>query len=96
MLSYLLIQKLQAAWNELDMTVEEGLNLLETLGTIQITFQDKIDESKNIVINNIPTPRTEIEKLFNLVNVPIPEITPSGKKQKNCNCGQQKKSKKSP
>jgi hypothetical protein len=80
----------------LDITVEEGLNLLETSGTIQITFQDKIDESKNIVINNIPTPRKEIEKLFNLVNVPIPEITPSGKKTKNCNCGQQKKSKKSP
>jgi hypothetical protein len=46
-------------------------------------FQDKSDESKNITINDIPNPRKEIKKLFNLANVPIPEITSAGKKQKN-------------
>ncbi|MDR2642091.1 MAG: hypothetical protein LBC74_04780, partial [Planctomycetaceae bacterium] len=48
MLSYLLIQKLRGYWSELDMTVEEGSELLETLGTLKV----KLDG--NITVNHIP------------------------------------------
>lgn len=42
MLSYLLIQKLRESWGTLDMTVEEGMVLLETLCTVQVQLDDNI------------------------------------------------------
>jgi hypothetical protein len=90
-----LIQKLQTAWSELDFTVEEVINLLETLGTIQLTLQNKNDKTKNITINNIPTPRKDIEQLFKLAKIEIPEITPAGKTKK-IKSAQQKSTKNHP
>ncbi|MDR1962435.1 MAG: hypothetical protein LBQ50_01490, partial [Planctomycetaceae bacterium] len=67
-----------------DLTVEEGIRLLETLGTIQLQFPTPNDESKNITINSVPTPREEIAELFRLVNINAPEFVPAGKtKQAN-------------
>jgi hypothetical protein len=62
----------------------EKIRLLETLGTIQLQFISPNDESKNITINSVPTPRAEIAELFRLVNINAPEIVPAGKtKQAN-------------
>ncbi|MDR1962999.1 MAG: hypothetical protein LBQ50_04410 [Planctomycetaceae bacterium] len=62
----------------------EGIRLLETLGTIQLQFPNPNDESKNITINSVPTPREEIAELFRLANIPAPEFIPAGKtKQAN-------------
>ena len=71
MLSYMLIQKLRACWGELDMTVEEGIELLETLCTVQVQLDG------NIPALYVPKPRKEIEQLFTLANIPIPEIFPT-------------------
>jgi hypothetical protein len=84
MLSYLLIQKLRECWGGLDLTVEEGIRLLETLGTIQLQFPNPNDKSKNITINSVPTPRAEIAELLRLANINAPEFVPAGKtKQAN-------------
>ncbi|MDR1925524.1 MAG: hypothetical protein LBQ66_14220, partial [Planctomycetaceae bacterium] len=47
--------------------------------TIQLQFPYQNDESKNITINSVPTPRAEIAELFRLANIPAPEIVPAGK-----------------
>jgi hypothetical protein len=83
MMSYLLIQKLCECWGGLDLTVEEGIRLLETLGTIQLQLPNQKDKSKNVTINSVPTPREEVAELFRLVNIP-PRVRPRRKiKQTN-------------
>ncbi|MDR1384382.1 MAG: hypothetical protein LBJ67_11165 [Planctomycetaceae bacterium] len=91
MLSYLLIQKLREYWNTLDMTVEEGIELLKTLCTVEIQLDG------NIPALYVPKPRKEIEQLLTLANIPIPEILPAKIKSKHQNktkkCSQQIKNK---
>jgi hypothetical protein len=53
------------------MTVEEGIELLETLGTVEIQL------GSNIPALYVPKPRKEIEQLLTLANISIPEIIPS-------------------
>lgn len=76
MLSYLLIQELRGYWSTLDMTVEEGIELLETIGTVNV----KLDS--NCTALYIPKPQKEIQLLFSLTNIPIPDIIPSKIKSK--------------
>ncbi|MDR2641499.1 MAG: IS1634 family transposase [Planctomycetaceae bacterium] len=71
MLSYMLIQKLRESWGKLDMTVEEGIELLETLCTVEVQLNG------NIPALYVPKPRKEIEQLFTLTEIPIPEIFPT-------------------
>ncbi|MDR1384769.1 MAG: hypothetical protein LBJ67_13125 [Planctomycetaceae bacterium] len=52
------------------MTIEEGIELLETLCTVE--FQ----RDGNIPALYVPKPRKEIEQLLTLDNIPIPEIFP--------------------
>jgi hypothetical protein len=79
MLSYLLIQKLQTAWGELDLTVEEGINLLETLCTVRIQLTAPKENSNPITINRVPEPREDIQQLFQLANISNPEVLPARK-----------------
>jgi hypothetical protein len=78
MLSYLLLHQLRKNWGEPDMTVEEGLGWLETLGTIRIQLPQT--NSKNpIIINRVPEPRENIRRLFQPADIPCPEILPANK-----------------
>ncbi|MDR1478510.1 MAG: hypothetical protein LBJ00_06160 [Planctomycetaceae bacterium] len=76
MLSYLLIQKLREYWNALDMTVEEGIDLLETLCTVDVQLDG------NIPALYVSKPRKELEQFLTLANIPTPEIIPSKIKSK--------------
>jgi transposase len=76
MLSYLLIQKLREYWNTLDMTVEEGIELLETLCTVEVQLDG------NIPALYVPKPHKELEQLLTLANIPISEILPAKFKTK--------------
>jgi hypothetical protein len=56
------------------MAIEEGLRLLETLCTTRIQW----NTSQNpIIINRVPEPREDIRQLFQLANIPCPEILPA-------------------
>jgi hypothetical protein len=76
MLSYLLIQTLWEYWNTLDMTVEAGIEFLETLCTVEFQLDG------NIPALYVPKPHKEIEQLLTFANIPIPKIIPSKIKSK--------------
>jgi transposase len=85
MLSYFIVtkitrqlQKLRDSCKNLDMTVEEGLQLLETLCTTKIQFSDK--ESNSATIQKVPNPREDIQQLFVLSAIPLPVILPAREK----------------
>ena len=78
MLSYLLLRQLRKSWGELDMTVEEGLELLETLCTIRVQLIEP-DTTNPIIVNRVPEPREDIQQLFQLADIPTPEILPAKK-----------------
>jgi hypothetical protein len=77
MLSYLLVRKLRKSWRELDMTVEEGLELLETLCTTRFQWNTSDKNTTPIIINRVPEPREDIRQLFQLADIPCPEILPA-------------------
>jgi hypothetical protein len=52
----------------LDMTVEEGIELLEMLGTVEVQLDG------NTPVLYVPKPHKDIEQLFNLANIPLPEL----------------------
>jgi hypothetical protein len=79
MLSYVLVRKLRESWRELDRTVEEGLGLLETLCTTRIQWNAS---QKTIIINRVPEPREDIRQLFQLADIPYPEMLPAQKTTK--------------
>jgi hypothetical protein len=58
------------------MTVEEGMELLETRCTVQVQLD------ANIPALYVPKPQKEIEQLFTLANIPMPEIFPTKLKNK--------------
>ncbi|MDR2346582.1 MAG: hypothetical protein LBE18_10990, partial [Planctomycetaceae bacterium] len=76
MLSYLLLRQLRNSWEELDMTVEEGLELLETLCTLRVKLTGT-DAKTPIIINRVPEPREDLKQLFKLADIPYPEILPA-------------------
>jgi transposase len=82
MLSYLLVRKLRKSWSELDMTVEEGLGLLETLCTTRIQWNTSQKNTTPIIINRVPEPREDLRQLFQLADIPYPEIIPAQKTTK--------------
>ncbi|MDR1384671.1 MAG: hypothetical protein LBJ67_12635 [Planctomycetaceae bacterium] len=55
---------------------EEGIELLETLGTVEVQLDG------NIPALYVPKPRKEIEQLLTLANIPILEILPAKIKSK--------------
>jgi len=71
MLSYLLVRELREAWREVDATVAESLDLLSSLCGVRVTVQ-------GIEIYKIPSPRTELARLFKLSGVTAPKVLPKG------------------
>lgn len=69
MLAYLIIHELQKLWSEMDITVEEGIAELTTIGSLEI----KIGETS---YNQIPQPTALGEQLLNLANVNLPSAIP--------------------
>ena len=59
MLAYMIVRHLQQAWEEFDLTVEEGLKQLSTLSSIELKVKD------NGSCFKIPRPREQSRKLLN-------------------------------
>ena len=71
MLAYLLRLELKAAWNELDVTVEEGLKQLSTLCAIE----NKIP-GRQIGFLSVPAPRDGLDVLFTALDIDPPTTLP--------------------
>ncbi|MFH0792556.1 MAG: hypothetical protein V2A74_00835 [bacterium] len=69
MLAYLIAQELATRWQRLDVTVEEGVNLLRTVCSIEL----RVD---NACAHQIPEHRENIKALLNAANVRLPEALP--------------------
>jgi len=68
MLSYLILQRLQEAWQNIDLTVEEGLKKLAMLSAVKLSFHGKADCLK------IPKPDKQSKILLDALQVSLPSI----------------------
>ena len=71
MLSYLIIAELARCWQELEVTVDEGIKQLDTLCATQLLINGKVR------CNQIPQPRPLLQQLLNAAQVALPEVLPS-------------------
>jgi transposase len=67
MLAYLLRRQLELAWDKIDVTMQEGLNCLATLSTVQICQAD------GITIEQIPAPQGLCARLLDALEYSLPE-----------------------
>jgi transposase len=68
MLAYQIIQYLTACWSPLDLTVEEGLQVLATLCLVEVS-------PKNAPSSHcIPTPRDPIARLLRSADITLPKV----------------------
>jgi len=70
MLAYMIVRYLQQAWNEFDLTVEEGLKQLSTLTSVEMKVKDQQSVLK------IPKPREQSENLLKALNIKMPTVLP--------------------
>jgi hypothetical protein len=70
MLSYLITIRLEQAWVDFDLTVEEGLNKLSMICSIELVTEDQG------CCHRIPTPNQTSAKLLEAANVRLPKILP--------------------
>jgi hypothetical protein len=70
MLAYLIRRELSQAWTSLDLTVEEGLHQLQTLGSTEIS----VDEGGSC--HRIPTPSQASLPLLKALNIQMPKLLP--------------------
>jgi transposase len=70
MLAYMIVKYLQQAWNEFDLTVEEGLKQLSSLTSIEMKIKDHQSVLK------IPTPRQQSRKLLDALDIRMPSALP--------------------
>lgn len=73
MLSYLLVRELREAWRQIDITVEEGLDLLTTLCVLKY----KLGGDKEL--HQLPERSKDMIALYAALKVPKPEILLGGK-----------------
>jgi len=71
MLSYLIIAELARCWGRLDVTVEEGIDQLDTLCATQLLIKGEAR------CNQIPQPRESLKQLLQAAQVTLPEVPPS-------------------
>jgi hypothetical protein len=71
MLAYLIIAELARCWEELDMTVEEGIDQLATFCAMRLVIKEEVS------CNQIPEPRQELSGLLRAAKVRLPEVLPS-------------------
>jgi hypothetical protein len=67
MLAYQIIQSLTACWSPLDITVEEGLHALTTLGLVDVSPKNAPS------YHCIPTPRDTIARLLHHADITLPK-----------------------
>ena len=70
MLAYHIVNHLSYVWKDFNMTVEEGLNQLNGICTLEVTFAD------GVTINRILEPNEENANLLKAANVVLPEVLP--------------------
>jgi len=71
MLSYLIIAELVRCWQELDITVNEGISQLDTICATRLLVKGKVR------CNQIPRPRPFLQQLLEAAQVTLPEVFPS-------------------
>jgi len=71
MLAYLIIAELVRCWQGLDVTVEEGIDPLDTLCATQLVIKGKVR------CNRIPQPRASLRQLLKAAQVTLPEVLAS-------------------
>ena len=71
MLAYRIVQELAKRWRHLDVTVQEGLDELATLCTVEVETND------GVTYNRIPKPRHSIKTLLDAAKVHLPTIIPA-------------------
>ncbi len=71
MLAYLVTHRLQQAWKDFDLTVEEGLHQLSGLCSIKMTIKDGSS------CHRIPAPNQTVSKLLEAANIRLPKVLPS-------------------
>ena len=70
MLSYLIIAELAGCWQELEVTVNEGIGQLATLCATQLLING------DVRCNQIPQPRPFLQQLLSAAQVVLPEVLP--------------------
>jgi transposase len=73
MLGYMIIRRLQQAWQEFDLTAEEGLKQLSTLCSMEMKIKGQGSCLK------IPRPREQSRKLLQALHVRMPTVLPHQK-----------------
>lgn len=74
MLAYLIIRRLRDAWAGFDLTVEEGLEQLATICSMEVTVKDQ-----NAHCQKIPRPRQQSRELLEALQIKLPEALPCRK-----------------
>jgi hypothetical protein len=70
MLAYKITRYLKEKWRDLDITVEEGISMLDGLCLMKITGKDKIK------LMEVPKPNEMMAKLLKLAEVKLPDMYP--------------------
>lgn len=71
MMAYRIVQELSIRWQQLDLTVEEGINELSSLCATEVLFKGVAQ------CNQIPQPRESVRRLLEAADVRLPEVLPS-------------------
>ena len=71
MLAYQIIRELARCWQDLNLTVAEGIEELSSLCTTQVTIRDET------TIHQIPTPRPSVQQLLDAAEVVLPKALPA-------------------
>ena len=71
MMAYRIIQELALRWQDLNITVEEGINELSTLCAQEVSFDTTVQ------CNRIPQPRGSVKRLIDAARVRLPEALPN-------------------
>ena len=71
MMAYRIVQELSIRWQQLDVTVEEGINELSSLCATEVLFKGIAQ------CNQMPQPRESVRRLLEAADVRLPEVLPS-------------------
>jgi transposase len=70
MMAYMIVRHLKAAWQDIDVTPEEGLKQLATLSSMEVKVKDKGS------CLQIPRPREQSQELLKALNITLPLVLP--------------------
>lgn len=70
MLAYRIVQELADRWNQINLTVEEGVHELTALCATEVLVEGEPR------CNKIPQPRPSVEQLLKAASVCLPEVLP--------------------